>query len=527
MRYLPHTPEDIAEMLQAVGAGSFDELFAGIPPECRRSRAMVLPEPLTEWELNRHIDRLAGRMAVAPEYKVFIGAGSYDHHIPAAVGFLTSRSEFVTSYTPYQPEMSQGTLQAIFEYQTLTARLLGMEVANASMYDGASALAEALLMAVRITRRPKVAVSRAVHPLYRRVVRTYLAPTGIEVREIPFGPHGVTDPAALADAGDFAAIAVQSPNFFGCIEELARFADRAHTAGALLVAGFSEPLAFGVFKSPGRQGADIACGEGQSLGIARSFGGPGLGMFAANMQHVRNMPGRLVGETADIEGRRGYVLTLSTREQHIRREKATSNICTNNSLCALTAAVYMASLGGSGMRELAQINYDRTEYLKGRLRAAGVKLPFPPPPSTSSWPPSRRVRADPPPAAGKRKSWPGWRSNPITPSCATIICSVQPKRCPGRTWTPWSGRCSHDGISGSHRPDPERATALGEGPQGPMRVFAAAKRRGARPPCRRILSATGRIFPTCPRSMWSGITPAFRPGILRWTRGSTRWGPAP
>jgi len=376
MRYLPHTPEDIAEMLQAVGAGSFDELFAGIPPECRRSRAMVLPEPLTEWELNRHIDRLAGRMAVAPEYKVFIGAGSYDHYIPAAVGFLTSRSEFVTSYTPYQPEMSQGTLQAIFEYQTLTTRLLGMEVANASMYDGASALAEALLMAVRITRRPKVAVSRAVHPLYRRVVRTYLGPTGIEVREIPFDPHGTTDPATLADAGDFAAIAVQSPNFFGCIEDLSRFADRAHTAGALLVAGFSEPLAFGVFKSPGRQGVDIACGEGQSLGIARSFGGPGLGMFAAKMQYVRNMPGRLVGETADIEGRRGYVLTLSTREQHIRREKATSNICTNNSLCALTAAVYMASLGGSGMRELSQINYDRTEYLKGRLRTAGVKLPF-------------------------------------------------------------------------------------------------------------------------------------------------------
>jgi glycine dehydrogenase subunit 1 len=379
MRYLPHTPEDITHMLAATGARSLDDFFAVIPPECRRSRPMVLPEPLTEWELNAHIDEIAGRMAVAPEAKVFLGAGSYEHFIPAAVGFVTSRSEFVTSYTPYQPEMSQGTLQAVFEYQTLATRLLGMEVANASMYDGASALAEALLMAVRITRRSVVALSRAVHPLYRRVVRTYLDPTGIRVREIPFGPDGTADPAALGSVEELAAVAVQSPNFFGCIEDLKAFADRAHGAGALCIAAFSEPLAFGLFKNPGSLGADIACGEGQSLGIPRSFGGPGLGMFASKMQYVRNMPGRLVGETADIEGRRGYVLTLATREQHIRREKATSNICTNNSLCALTAAAYMASLGGTGMRELAQLNHDKAEYLKAQLRAAGISLPFPAP----------------------------------------------------------------------------------------------------------------------------------------------------
>ncbi|MCU0558743.1 MAG: aminomethyl-transferring glycine dehydrogenase subunit GcvPA [Desulfobacterales bacterium] len=376
MRYLPHTTEDVAEMLAAVGAGSLEELFAAIPPECRRRAEMRLPEPLTEWELDAHIDRLAGRMATAPEAKVFVGAGSYDHHIPAAVGFLASRSEFVTSYTPYQPEVSQGTLQAVFEYQTLTARLLGLEVANASMYDGASALAEALLMAVRVTRRPRVALARAVHPLYRRVVETYLAPAGVEVRELAFGPTGATGAAAIGDAAELAAVAVQSPNFFGCIEDLPAIAQTAHAAGALCVAAFSEPLAFGLFKSPGRLGADIACGEGQSMGIPRSFGGPGLGMFATRMQHVRHMPGRLVGETTDVEGRRGFVLTLATREQHIRREKATSNICTNNSLCALTAAAFMACLGGSGLRELARLNYDRSEYLKARLRQAGVGLAF-------------------------------------------------------------------------------------------------------------------------------------------------------
>jgi glycine dehydrogenase subunit 1 len=376
MRYLPHTSADESEMLKAVGAGSLEDLFAAIPPDCRRKSPMVLPQPLSEWELDAHIDRLAAKTAAGPNSRVFLGAGSYEHYIPAAVRFVTSRSEFVTSYTPYQPEMSQGTLQAVYEYQTLTARLLGMDVANASMYDGASALAEALLMAVRVTRRPRVAVSRAVHPLYRRVVRTYLEPAGIEIRELAFGKDGATARDGLNALGETAAVAVQSPNFFGCIEDTRAFADAAHAAGALCVAAFSEPLAFGVFKNPGSLGADIACGEGQSLGLARSFGGPGLGMFAARTKHVRSMPGRLVGETKDLEGRRGYVLTLATREQHIRREKATSNICTNNSLCALTAAVYMAALGGSGFRELARLNHDKAEYLKKSLMAAGVALPF-------------------------------------------------------------------------------------------------------------------------------------------------------
>ena len=376
MRYFPHTPEDITEMLTTAGVDSLDELFATIPDECRRRNELNLPEALTEWELDNHIDELGGTMAVSPEFKVFMGAGSYAHYIPASVRHLLSRSEFVTSYTPYQPEMSQGTLQAIFEYQTLTARLLGMEVANASQYDGASALAEAALMAVRTTRRKKVAVSRLVHPHYRRVLATYLAPTDYEVVELPYLPDGTTDLAPLDNLGELAAVIVQSPNFFGCIENVKTIGAKTRTGKTLLVVGFSEPLAYGMYQNPGSQGADIACGEGQSLGIPRSFGGPALGMFATLMKYVRNMPGRLVGQTTDLDGERGFVLTLATREQHIRREKATSNICTNHSLCALAAAIYMASLGGTGIRDLARLNYDKSEYLKGALRKAGFAIPF-------------------------------------------------------------------------------------------------------------------------------------------------------
>ena len=376
MRYLPHTPEDINEMMETVGVTSLDDLFETIPEDCRCDCEPDLPDALTEWELNDHIDTLCGSMAVSPEYKVFMGAGSYEHHIPVSVKHLLGRSEFVTSYTPYQPEMSQGTLQAIFEYQTLTARLLGMEAANASQYDGASALAEALLMAIRISRRKKVAISRLVHPNYRRVVRTYFAPTEFEIVELPYLPDGTTDPTPLEELDDLAAVAIQSPNFFGCIEDLKTIGNSARQKKALMVAGFSEPLAFGMIKNPGSQGADIAAGEGQSLGIPRSFGGPALGMFAARMKYVRNMPGRLVGQTTDVDGKRGFVLTLATREQHIRREKATSNICTNHSLCALASAIYMASLGGSGIKELARLNYDKSEYLKGELRRAGFNIPF-------------------------------------------------------------------------------------------------------------------------------------------------------
>ena len=377
MRYLPHTPEDIAAMSEAIGIKSLEDLFPTVPQDCRRSGELKLPEALTEWELNNHIDRLAATTAVSPEYKIFLGAGSYDHHIPQSVSYLLSRSEFVTAYTPYQPEISQGTLQAIFEYQTLTARLLGMDVANASQYDGASALAEALLMAVRISRKNKVAVSRLIHPNYRQVVQTYFAPTGYEIIEIPYAADGTTDLSNIENVQDLAAVAVQSPNFFGCIEKLQSIGERTHAQKALFVVCFTEPLAYGMYKNPGSCDADITCGEGQSLGIPRSFGGPALGMFSAKQKYVRHMPGRLVGQTVDVDDKRGFVLTLATREQHIRREKATSNICTNHSLCALAASMYMASLGRSGFKELARLNYDKCEYLKDQLRKAGYHLPFP------------------------------------------------------------------------------------------------------------------------------------------------------
>jgi glycine dehydrogenase subunit 1 len=377
MRYLPQTDEDIKKMLQTIGAGSLDDLFSAIPEACRRRGEMTLPESLTEWELDRHMGELAGKMAVSPEYKVFMGAGSYHHCIPEITKQLLSRSEFFTAYTPYQPEISQGTLQAIYEYQTLVTRLLGMDVANASMYDGASSLAEALLMAIRVTRNGRVAVSKAVHPLYRRVVKTYFAPTGYEVIEIPYLENGRTDLSGLDQLEGLAGVAVQSPNFFGCIEDLKAVGEKIHSEDKrLFITAFSEPLAYGLLKNPGDCGADIACGEGQSFGIPQSFGGPGLGMFAAKKDYMRSMPGRLIGQTVDREGRRGFVLTLATREQHIRRERATSNICSNQGLCATASVMYMAALGGTGIRELASLNHDKAAYLKSAFRNAGLTIPF-------------------------------------------------------------------------------------------------------------------------------------------------------
>ena len=377
MRYLPHTESDIATMLAAVGARTLDDLFAAIPAECRRTEPLALPAPLSEWALDRHMDVLAAATAAAPEYLLFLGAGSYDHFIPEMNKQLLRRGELFTAYTPYQPEVSQGTLQAIFEYQTLITRLLAMEAANASMYDGASALAEALLMAVRITRRKRVALSRAVHPLYRRVVETYFRPTGFTVTELDYDENGRTDLSAVGDPAELAAVAVQSPNFFGCVEDLAAVEAAVHAdPRTLMIVGFTEPLAFGLYKAPGSYGADIVCGEGQSLGIPRSFGGPALGVFATRDKYVRNMPGRLVGKTVDLSGERGFVLTLSTREQHIRREKATSNICSNQGLCATAAAMYMAALGGTGFRDLARLNYDHAAYLKTQLQHAGVAPTF-------------------------------------------------------------------------------------------------------------------------------------------------------
>ncbi len=377
MRYLPHTEQDINAMLKVVGVDNLDGLFAAIPKECRHTEALDLPEPMTEWELNTHMDALAADMAVSPAYKVFMGAGSYEHYIPETIQQLIQRSEFITAYTPYQPEISQGTLQAIHEYQTLVARLLGMDVANASMYDGASGLAEALLMSIRVSRRKKVAVSAAIHPLYREVVKTYLAPTGYEIVELPYLDDGRTDLTGITNLEEFAGVAVQSPNFFGCIEDLKTLGEKIHAdPKALFIVAFSEPLAYGMLKNPGSLGADVACGEGQSFGIPRSFGGPGLGMFAANKKCLRAMPGRLIGQTVDRDGKRGFVLTLATREQHIRREKATSNICSNQGLCATMSAMYMASMGGTGIRKLARLNHDKAQHLKTGLARAGFEIPF-------------------------------------------------------------------------------------------------------------------------------------------------------
>lgn len=377
MRYLPHTDEDIRKMFEIIGVKDFEELFGTVPESCRYDKEMDLPDPKTEWGLNRYMAEIRSMMKVTPEDTVLIGAGRYQHHIPSTIPSLMGRGEFLTAYTPYQPEMAQGTLQGLFEYQTLTARLLGVDVANASMYDGASALAEALLMGLRIAKKKKrVAVSAAIHPHFRQVVRTYFHPTDFEIIELPFLENGRTDLSSLAGEEDLAAVALQSPNFFGVVEDMESAAGAIHEAGALFVASFSEPLAFGLLKNPGSAGADIVCGEGQSFGMPKSFGGPGLGMFGCKESFVRNMPGRLVGQTTDLDGKRGFVLTLATREQHIRREKATSNICSNQGICTLTAAMYMASLGGTGLKQLARLNYDKSEYLKRGLEGAGAEICF-------------------------------------------------------------------------------------------------------------------------------------------------------
>ena len=377
MRYLPHTEEEIAEMLAVIGQQSLADLFAHIPADTRFQGELDIPGPLSEWDLTTHLEALGRSMFTGSSRAVLIGAGSYDHHIPEIVRSLSGRSEFLTAYTPYQPEMAQGTLQGIFEFQTLTARLLGTEVANASMYDGASALAEALLMALRIGKKKRtVAISSAIHPHYREVVQTYLEPGPFEIVELSLGDDGRTDLSALSAIDDLAGVAIQSPNFFGIIEDHQQGADFVHGLGALYIACFSEPLTFGLFKNPGSAGADIVCGEGQSFGMKQSFGGAGLGMFGCKQEFVRNMPGRVVGQTVDKDGKRGFVLTLSTREQHIRREKATSNICSNQGLCAMTAAIYMATLGHTGMRQLARLNYDKAAYLRKGLLAAGAKPLF-------------------------------------------------------------------------------------------------------------------------------------------------------
>lgn len=376
MRYLPHTSEDVSKMLAAVGAESVDALFTSIPAEHRLNRPLALPPPIDEAHLFAELEELAAQNQVSPP---FLGAGAYPHHVPTAVDQLLLRSEFYTAYTPYQPELAQGTLQAIFEYQTLVCLLTGSEVSNASMYDGATAAAEAALMALRVSRTSRrVLIGRNVHPEYRRVVRTYLANAGAELVEIAFGADGRLDPTAMRAALDDGAAAVicGHPNFFGVVEDLPAVAAAAHAKGALLVTTTLESLAFGLVEAPGALGADVCVGEMQSFGNGLSYGGPGLGFFATREEFVRQMPGRLCGATVDRNGRRGFVLTLSTREQHIRRERATSNICTNNGLCALAAAIHLSLLGKTGLRELAVLNYRRARYLREKLAERGIQPTF-------------------------------------------------------------------------------------------------------------------------------------------------------
>ncbi|MDR1134504.1 MAG: aminomethyl-transferring glycine dehydrogenase subunit GcvPA, partial [Synergistaceae bacterium] len=329
MRYISHTADDLREIMETIGIDDVGELFESIPRDVRRGSEIAI-EPRSEWKLSREFDEMAGmnRPCVT-----FAGAGSYPHHIPAHIPYLASRSEFLTSYTPYQPEVSQGTLQAIFEFQTMTCGLLGMEVANASMYDGASALAEAALMAIRSRKKPKIAVSRLNHPHYLATLKTYLRPAAFEIVELGAAPDGRTDYRDIPDG--ISAVIIQSPNFLGVIEDIGAAAHAAHGKDALLTVSFTEAMAWGLLRNPGSMGADIVCGEGQSFGIPQNFGGPGVGMFACRKDLVRTMPGRLAGETVDKNGERSFVLTLSAREQHIRREKAVSNICTNSGHNAL------------------------------------------------------------------------------------------------------------------------------------------------------------------------------------------------
>lgn len=374
MRYFPHTEADITEMLAAVGATSVDDLFKAVPEDCRMRTDPEIPGPLSEWELSRKVETLASDGG--GDWRVFVNAGSQSHNVPAIVPYLSSRSEFLTAYTPYQPEMSQGTLQAIFEFQTLVSRLTGLAVTNASMYDGATAMAEAALMAQRATKRRNVYVSALVHPHWRQVLDTYLAPySDIKVTTLPADKEGRTDLSLIDAEYKPAVLVMQSPNFLGIIEDLEQAGKKIAQCGGLLASGFSEPFALGLIKSPGSQGADIAFGEGQSLGLSQSFGGPGLGLLSAKADHMRQIPGRLVGETVDNRGQRGFVLTLSTREQHIRRAKAVSNICSNAGHAALTAAIFMAAAGGTGFRKIAQANHDLAEYLNAGLVDAGFK-PF-------------------------------------------------------------------------------------------------------------------------------------------------------
>jgi len=374
MRYLPLSPADRVEMLGAIGVGSVDDLFVDVPPAARREGVVDLPLHAGELEVEREMAAMAARNRPAGSGPFFCGAGAYRHHVPATVDHIIQRSEFLTSYTPYQPEIAQGTLQVLFEFQTQVAALTGMEVANASMYDGSTACAEAVMMAQRVTRRTRAVMSGGVHPHYVDTTRTSAHVAGIEIVALP---AAVDAEAAVIDAIDenTACVVVQTPNVFGTATDVTKIAEAAHAAGALLVVVNTEAVSYGLLKSPGEMGADIAVAEGQSIGNGLNFGGPYVGLFACREKFVRQMPGRLAGETVDAEGRRGFVLTLSTREQHIRRDKATSNICTNSGLCALAFSIHMTLLGEVGLRKLAALNHQRARELHTALsKVKGVEI---------------------------------------------------------------------------------------------------------------------------------------------------------
>src|SRR5690242_6392733 len=365
-------------MLEAIGLGSAAELFDSIPQDLRLQRPLNTPAALSEIELLDRFEQMGARNSGARRIS-FKGAGAYSHYIPTIVDHILSRSEFFTAYTPYQPEISQGTLQTIFEFQTLVCQLTGMEVANASMYDGSTGLAEAVLMAERVTRRSKVIAASSVHPQYLEVVKTYVQHAGIDLEVVSFDAETGQSGTSLANAVDeqTAALVVQSPNFFGCIEDLSALADAAHAKGALLVVAVTEAMSLGLLKSPGACGADIVVAEGQSFGVPLSFGGPYVGLFATREKYARQIPGRLVGEAYDKKGHRGFVLTLATREQHIRREKATSNICTNEGLIALAATIYLETMGPRGIESVAKQCAQKAHYAARRIsELPGFSLPF-------------------------------------------------------------------------------------------------------------------------------------------------------
>lgn len=376
MDYVQITPRQRDEMLKAVGAKTIDDLLKQVPEAFRLRQPLDLPPAMDELTLRRHLVEMAARNRPVDDKVCFLGAGAYDHFIPATVDALAMKGEFLTAYTPYQAEASQGSLQAFFEFQTMVCQLTGMDVANASLYEGATALAEAALMALNVTGKREIIVSQGVHPHYRQVLKTYLSDLPARYTEIPL-KNGVVDTQELESEleDDTAAIIIQSPNFLGHIERVETIAKFAHANESLCIQSFN-PLSLGILKHPGEMGVDVATAEGQPLGIPLQFGGPYLGLFATRNQFMRKMPGRLVGQTVDAEGRRAFCLTLQTREQHIRREKATSNVCTNQGLLALRASVYLATMGPAGIRQAAQLCHNKAAYLAGQLKAAGVALRY-------------------------------------------------------------------------------------------------------------------------------------------------------